>query len=177
MWLKLARELKVVELSHFHMSPPLPQTGNHQVCCWQTGIHWHPIGWKTLLEAKKHNFYTEINKIMWSCRNVKYELTINFMILRERDTNKWFVCIKLPSKIALKLTEHVCLWNPLSSSGDLSGGPRTRDCDPTVLVSSVNFCEERVKEVAAHVRKCSPRGAAAATAQSAEQRRVVIAHG
>lgn len=22
MWLKLARELKVVELSHFHMSPP-----------------------------------------------------------------------------------------------------------------------------------------------------------
>lgn len=46
-------------------------------------------------------------------------------------------------------------------------GPRTRRWEPQALVSSGNFWEDRVKEVAAHVRKSSPRGTEGASVQSA----------
>lgn len=72
----------------------------------------------------------------------------------------------------------------MSISGDpvsvTSRGSADQTLGTSVLGSSGSFCEERVKEVAAHVRKCCPRSAAAgggAAAVSAGQPALLAAHG
>lgn len=56
---------------------------------------------------------------------------------------------------------NITLRGPAGSCQRALGGSSDLTLGPAVLVSSGNFCEDGVKEVAAHVRKCSPWGSAA----------------